>query len=390
MIRALLGLGVKVDFLLLNQSEEKTTSVKLKQRLETHYGSASFSVEVRKHPNYAKKKEGTLLESVKANISRRSERLLYKDALLNNSTALPKNFERAICSALKSQSYDYVWFNYLKVMPSMLPKTGAKIIADMHDKQSDRVRVDVLPTIETRRQKKYFQRFVESEISLINKCDFAISISPVETNKIREDYRPSSSLITLKATDDAKPKSIESFTYDMTFIGSNSAPNVDGLVWFVDEVLPLVAAEIPKVKFLIQGNVNRGKIVKSAIERSRFKKNIVQQGFVESLASVYNLSNLMVCPIRYGTGMKIKVVEAMAYGKAIVGTSVAFEGIDNSFGLTPQDSADGFAQQVLEVLRNRHLARELEKASERTFQEQHSFEALKSTIATLVLDEGEK
>ena len=63
MIRALLDLGNRVTLLLLNQSEEKTTSTELKARLEQHYGCINLNVEVRRHPNYVKK-ENTLFSRI--------------------------------------------------------------------------------------------------------------------------------------------------------------------------------------------------------------------------------------------------------------------------------------------------------------------------------------
>ena len=124
MIRALLDLGNRVTLLLLNQSEEKTTSAELKARLEKHYGCINLNVEVRRHPNYVKK-ESTFFSRLdtKFKISHHYNELTYHDALINNEKMLPGNFKKTIMSNLGSGEYDFAWFNYMKVKPSNLKKS---------------------------------------------------------------------------------------------------------------------------------------------------------------------------------------------------------------------------------------------------------------------------
>lgn len=371
--------------MLLNQSEEKTTSAELKARLEKHYGCINLNVEVRRHPNYVKK-ESTFFSRLdtKFKISHHYNELTYHDALINNEKMLPGNFKKTIMSNLGSGEYDFAWFNYMKVKPSNLKKSKTKIIIDMHDMQSARVKVDVLPEIRPSRRKTYLKRFIASELKEINNCDIAVSISPVETNAIQETYKPKAKLVTLKATDDQRFVLSKSFEYDITFIGSNSSPNVDGLAWFITDVLPTIFKKNAKAKFLIQGNINRNRKIKEAISKSDFATRVIQQGFVESLTPIYESSKVIICPIRYGTGMKIKVVEGMAYGKAIVGTPVAFEGIDTSHGLICVSEPESFAGAVLELLENPVARNNAQLVSRKTFSEQHSYAALTAEIQKLL------
>jgi glycosyltransferase involved in cell wall biosynthesis len=386
MIRALLDCGHRVTLLILNQSEEKTSSNDLKMRLETHYQNINLSVSVRRHPNYVKK-ENTFFNRLdsKYKILQHFSELTYHDALINNSRMLPDNFKKIIMSSLNSNEFDFAWFNYMKVKPSNL-KTNTKIIVDMHDMQSARVEVDVLPELRPSRRKKYLKKFIASELKEINNCDIAVSISPAETDSIQEIYKPKAKLVTLKATDDPRFVLSSKFKYDITFIGSNSAPNVDGLAWFITDVLPVILSKNTRAKFLIQGNINRNRKIKEAIAKSSFPHRIIQQGFVESLTPIYESSRVIVCPIRYGTGMKIKVVEGMAYGKALVGTPVAFEGIDISHGLICESEPESFAYAVLKLLENDAARSAAQKVSQLTFSEQHSYTALTAEIEKMLLE----
>jgi glycosyltransferase involved in cell wall biosynthesis len=387
MIRALLDLGNRVTLLILNQSEEKTSSSELKARLEKHYGRLNLSVEVRRHPNYTKPEE-TFLSRLdkKYKISHHYTELTYHDALINNNKMLPPNFKKMIMSNLDSGEFDFAWFNYMKVKPSNLKKSKTKIIIDMHDMQSARVKVDVLPEIRPSRRKTYLKKFIASELKEINNCDIAVSISPVETDAIQQTYKPKAKLVTLKATDDPRFVLSSSFKYDITFIGSNSSPNVDGLAWFITDVMPIIFKENKEARFLIQGNINRNRKIKEAIGKSDFAHRVIQQGFVESLTPIYESSKVIICPIRYGTGMKIKVVEGMAYGKAIVGTPVAFEGIDISHGLICISESKDFADAVLELLGNPIARNDAQLVSRKTFSEQHSYAALTAEIQKILLE----
>lgn len=382
MIRALLDNGFRVKLLVLNQSEEKTTSTDLKNRLEKHYSTANLVVDVRRHPNYSKKKKWT--SKIEA-IERVFDKLFYRDALINNRSALPGNFEKLIRKEFETGSYDYAWFNYMKVKPSGLNNKNTRIVIDMHDMQSARIKLDVLPEIGSMRQKKYFSTFFNSEKKELQNCDIAISISPVETEAIKMTYKPLASLVTLKATDDIRRNLDSRYKFDIAFIGSNSAPNADGLVWFIQEVLPLVVEENPRVKFLIQGNVNRNKAVKEAIANSICKSAVTQQGFVESLESIYRESRIIICPIRYGTGMKIKVVEAMAYGKAIVGTPAAFEGIDYPSCDIAEINPHEFSLKISECIKNEAIFRKRIEISKKCFDESHSYSSLVKNISSVFL-----
>lgn len=386
MIRALLESGTKLKVLVLNQSEEKTSSADLKARLEEHYNNGNLSVEVRRHPNYTKATSPTqkLLKRFDG-LKKMVEKHQFHDARINNRQVLPAKFEKLIKKTIATGRYDIAWFNYMKMLPSTLPKTNTKIVVDMHDMQSERIKSDVLPTIEKSRRKKYLNTFINSEKSGLDNCDLAISISPVETDAIQIFYKPKAKMVTLKASDDPKFQTSTQFKQDIVFIGSNSAPNVDGLKWFIEAVLPSIVEQKPDTKFLIQGNVNRNKLIKDAIATSSARKNITQQGFAESLTEVYQSARVIICPIRYGTGMKIKVVEGMAYGKAIVGTPIAYEGIDTSKGLACEKDAAAFAESTLLFINNDEARRAAEEAAKSTFTQGHSYLALKKDIAERIL-----
>ncbi len=106
------------------------------------------------------------------------------------------------------------------------------------------------------------------------------------------------------------------------FIGSlDWMPNQKGLVWFLDEVWPNLHQQFPKLKIYIAGR----NIPQWFAEQNRPNVEIV--GEVDNAITFMQSKAIMIVPLFSGSGMRIKIIEAMALGKPIVATSLAAEGI---------------------------------------------------------------
>jgi len=125
----------------------------------------------------------------------------------------------------------------------------------------------------------------------------------------------------------------------LLFVGGfRHQPNVDGILWFCDKVAPLLReAEIPFVLKVVGSNPNETVMALA-------EPDIDIVGFVsdETLDALYRESDIVVAPLRYGAGVKGKVVEAMARGAPVVTTEVGAQGIDPGgrflfIGNEPQD-----------------------------------------------------
>lgn len=121
------------------------------------------------------------------------------------------------------------------------------------------------------------------------------------------------------------------------FVGSFIKPNYDGIRWFVDNVLDHL-----NVKLVIVG---KGfELVRSEFE----KPNIDLIGTVDDISEYYLMADIIISPIFSGCGMKVKVAEALMYGKNIFGTTEAFSGYEIDYekvgGLC--NSADEFIEKI--------------------------------------------
>ena len=157
------------------------------------------------------------------------------------------------------------------------------------------------------------------------------------------------------------------------FFGAiNYFPNQDGLIHFLDHTFPLVLQERPEASLRIVGPGARKPIV------SRQNKNIVIAGFVDDLNEEIDKASVVIVPLRVGGGTRLKIVEAMAKGKAIVSTRLGAEGIDlvhEKHVLFADEPAD-FARQIERVLSDPALARSLGEAARELAVTRYSWEAI--------------
>lgn len=186
------------------------------------------------------------------------------------------------------------------------------------------------------------------EFDLMNKVSMSYYPSPVEEEAIHAiDPKIPVKAITAYVFD----KFIENYTYDaekrngILFVGGFShGPNVDAVKWFVEEIYTKVR-EKKDIPFIIVGS-NAPEEIKALGERD----GIIFKGFVsdEELAELYKTSRMVVVPLRYGAGVKGKVVEAIYNGLPIVTTSVGAEGIEGvEEVLCVEDNADLFAENIV-------------------------------------------
>ena len=133
----------------------------------------------------------------------------------------------------------------------------------------------------------------------------------------------------------------------MMFVGGfNHPPNADGLTWFIESVLPAVVAEQPSICLHVVGSNMPDEI--AALDGDHIKVH----GFLsdEELANLYQSVRLSVVPLRFGAGIKGKVLEAMDNGVPVITTHIGAEGIpDSRRCMVIEDEAEDMAAAILKV-----------------------------------------
>ena len=134
-------------------------------------------------------------------------------------------------------------------------------------------------------------------------------------------------------------------------------PNVDALHYFIQEILPLLSVRVPHIRLRIVGR----KPSESLREQLSAVPGIDFTGEVENVTPYLGRAAVFVVPLRIGGGSRIKILEALAAGKAVVSTSIGAEGLNVTPGkhLLIADSPSDFARRVDELLGSKELRRQL-------------------------------
>ena len=149
-------------------------------------------------------------------------------------------------------------------------------------------------------------------------------------------------------------------------------PNIVGLDWFLNNVWGLISAQSPEIELNVYGPHLSDKLRK----KWKFFKNVNLVGFVDHISEAYNDSFLSVCPILYGGGTNIKVIEAAKYKKNLPVNSLCFKSIAEN---TVSDyyicsNPDEFAARVLELSRSEELLISKTKTFTKLFDEAPSLD----------------
>ncbi|MBI4417778.1 MAG: glycosyltransferase [Ignavibacteriales bacterium] len=124
-------------------------------------------------------------------------------------------------------------------------------------------------------------------------------------------------------------------------------PNRDSLFWFYREILPILVKALPSVIVRVAGSV-------SADVRKKFvHPNLTFLGEVDDIRPLAAASQVCVVPLRAGSGIRMKILEFFAMGKAVVSTTVGAKGLDVAPGvhLLCADDPSAFADRVIHLLK---------------------------------------
>jgi glycosyltransferase involved in cell wall biosynthesis len=144
----------------------------------------------------------------------------------------------------------------------------------------------------------------------------------------------------------------------ITFLGGLShPPNLTALRYFLKSIYPYIKREFPKFRFLILGNPGEVNPEEFIID-----SQIEHLGFVED-SRPYLSNSIFIAPLLSGSGTRLKILEAMSLECPVVATPIACEGItaENYKDIIIADNPKDFAREVVNLLKNKELRREIGK-----------------------------
>lgn len=143
----------------------------------------------------------------------------------------------------------------------------------------------------------------------------------------------------------------------LIYIGSMDwYPNEDAVAFFADEVLPKIREKLPDVQFSAVGGNPSPRVQKLAA-----RSQILVTGRVPEIKPYFARATVFVVPLRIGSGTRLKILEALAMGKAVVSTTVGAEGLNLVDGeeILIADEPIAFAEAVLRLLTDASLRRKI-------------------------------
>ncbi|MEN3039656.1 MAG: glycosyltransferase family 4 protein [Candidatus Kryptonium sp.] len=264
-------------------------------------------------------------------------------------------YKNTLLEILNSDKFDIVQLEGLYLAPYLgliKNKTNAKIILRSHN-----IEYEILERYadwESSILKKYWlkvqsERLRKYEFKVLNQFDAVIAITERDARVFKENN--------CKVPIFVAPAGIEIDNYKVqpTLIEPNSLffigaldwfPNQQGLEWFLKNVWMELHEKLPELKFYIAGrNPN---LWRFSSKISKFP-NVELIGEVEDAIEFMRNKEIMVVPVFAGSGIRVKIIEALAMGKIVITTSIGIEGIEygNSKNILIANTKDEFVQSIL-------------------------------------------
>lgn len=273
----------------------------------------------------------------------------------------------AVATALGSGRYDVLLVEYLEAscaLPSVLPIPSIFTHHEVQYAAYHRA-ARQYGLFDRRRWKTLLNalRMVRYERETCSRFERIFTVSPQDESALRR-YGPrlpievSSMGVDTQYFQEVKG---EPDPATLVFIGYyEHSPNTDAAVWFVREILPLIRREVPECQLFLVGSYPTPPV----LELARVP-GVTVTGRVPDLRTWLQRATAFVAPIRLGGGMRGKVVEALAAGRAVVSTRVGAAGLvaeDGRHLLLADDPAE-FAAKTVSVLRDQGLRRRLGAAA---------------------------
>lgn len=267
-----------------------------------------------------------------------------------------KLMQRKINQTLHETEFDIVQTEFAHMASHNLPTHAVKIL-DAHNVEHDNFRRMYLNAHTPLRKLHYFSEYKKVYREETNACSHydGVFVTSRRDKEILDANVPTVPKYVVPNGVDTSyftPSSETPEPYSLVFTGAMSyLPNNDGVLYFLDNIFPLILKKAPETKVYIVGSNPPERLTRRA------SRNIIITGFVEDVRPYVRRASAHIVPLRMGSGTRIKVLEAMAMKKPIVTTSIGCEGIDivNNETAIVADEPIAFAEGVLKLLRDNVL-----------------------------------
>jgi len=206
-----------------------------------------------------------------------------------------------------------------------------------------------------------FNDVAKREIASIYRCDLSLIISEAEIEILKNHFKVDESLLLylpfmLESISDERIKALPRFDDREHFISIGNflhAPNYNAVLYLKETIWPLIRAQLPKAELHVYGAYASQKVT----QLNNKKQGFLIKGFAADVNEVMQQARVCLAPIRFGAGLKGKLVDAMQNGTACITTTIGAEGMFG--GLEPngfiEDDSQAFVDKAIQVYKNKTL-----------------------------------
>jgi glycosyltransferase involved in cell wall biosynthesis len=286
--------------------------------------------------------------------------LIFSNKPYNATRFISSDFRKRFLEELKSKEYDLILFEGLYVMPYLDDITGscsAKKVYRAHNIESEiwtRLAIHETSLLKRTYLRILARRIKKMEDRYIPKADLVMALTRRDADILRSQkgsppVEVSPAGIPVQEEGNT-PVPIAGTCF---FLGAlDWPPNQEGLIWFLEKILPLMKDRVPSLRFRVAGR-NAPDWLRKKLEIP----GIEFLGEIDNAKQFMAESGVMIVPILSGSGMRVKIAEGLAWGIPVITTSMGTEGIDSTDGVNIliADSPESFAGKLSTACQNPDL-----------------------------------
>lgn len=321
---------------------------------------------------------------------------LFSDKSYNVERFYNKEYEAQLFKMLTETKYDFILLEgiYLMRYIDVIRKAqqhsalNRKTPVVQRPQNVEYVIWERLANVEVNVLKRTYLRFLAKrmkrfELGMMNKADLLIPVSQTDLDIFR-NYGctiPAVAIPTGYVFDELPELDVEHESNSVAFIGGMDwLPNREGVEWFLDEVWNKVLAKVPNAQFYLAGRNFPDEL------KRRTDKGLHIVGEVEDAKQFVSSHAISIVPLFAGSGMRVKIVEAMAWSRAIVSTSVGAESLayTHDKNILIADTAETFADAIVSVLQNPQKRERLGNEARKLILEKYDNRTISNAIIEFV------
>lgn len=343
-----------------------------------------LSASTHKHPFNSQKVPADILERTEMEAVKMDTRLkpfealsnLFSSSSYNIERFFSEDFEKRLKEIFQKDAFDIIHLESIFCTPYLdviRAHSKAKIVVRAHNIE---FRIwEQLAEQEANPFKKWYLNLLASrlkkyEVGILKKVDGIVAITRDDAKGFKElgISVPIEVVPIGMNVNELEAKPLRSDSIHLYHLGAMDwLPNVEGINWFVNDIWPKITEEFPDVKCWLAGREMPASLL------SRSSGNLQIEGAVSSVSEFISDKNVAVIPLLSGSGLRVKIVEALAYGKVVITTSLGATGIpyENGKNILIANTPDEFVKQIRTLKESPELitsiGNEARKLAEREF-----------------------